>query len=85
MVTPNILWRGSKPDQDGATWLIQHGVATIVNPELIHDDEQVLDRATPTPEGDRVIEVGYFRVRDWDRSNWRRPGSSMTTLLIFSR
>lgn len=64
VVTPNTLWRGSKPDQDGATWLIQQGVATIVNLELIHDDIKVLGRATP--EGDHVFQVGYFRVRDWE-------------------
>jgi protein tyrosine phosphatase (PTP) superfamily phosphohydrolase (DUF442 family) len=64
VVTPNVLWRGSKPDQHDITWLMQQGVATIVNLELIHDDERALDRATP--EGNRVIDVGYFRVRDWE-------------------
>ncbi len=64
VVTPNVLWRGSKPDRDDATWLIQKGVATIVNLELIHDDERDLARATPA--GDHVFEVGYFHVRDWE-------------------
>ena len=64
VVTPNVLWRGAKPDQDDAAWLIEQGVATVVNLELIHDDEHALGQATP--EGNRVIEVGYFRVRDWE-------------------
>ena len=38
VVTPNVLWRGARPDQDGAAWLIQHGVRTVVNLELVLDD-----------------------------------------------
>ncbi len=26
VVTPDVLWRGAKPAQDGAAWLIQRGV-----------------------------------------------------------
>jgi len=64
VVTPGVLWRGAKPDRDDATWLIQHGVATIVNLELIHDDEHAL--ALANPRSDAFYEVGYFRVRDWE-------------------
>jgi len=64
VVTPDVLWRGSKPGRSDATWLIEHGVATIVNLELIHDDERALGEATP--KGTHMIEVGYFRVRDWE-------------------
>jgi protein tyrosine phosphatase (PTP) superfamily phosphohydrolase (DUF442 family) len=64
VVTPDVLWRGSKPDRDDATWLIQQGVATIVNLELLHDDKHDLDQASP--RGNGVTEVGYFRVRDWE-------------------
>ena len=51
VVTPNVLWRGARPDKDGAAWLIQHGVRTIVNLELIHDDKSVLGQATSNKLG----------------------------------
>src|SRR5260370_9721267 len=38
VVTPDVLWRGAKPAQDGAAWLMQRGVRTIVNLDLLHDD-----------------------------------------------
>src|SRR6266853_2091303 len=45
VVTPDVLWRGAKPAQDGAAWLIQHRVRTIVNLELLHDDRRVFGEA----------------------------------------
>src|SRR5882762_12035029 len=64
VATPNVLWRGAKPAQDGAAWLIQHRVRTIVNLELLHDDRQVFGRAK-LANADRY-EVGYFRIPDWE-------------------
>jgi protein tyrosine phosphatase (PTP) superfamily phosphohydrolase (DUF442 family) len=64
VVTPDVLWRGAKPAQDGAAWLIQRGVRTIVNLELLHDDRQVFRGAKPT--GARRHEAGYFRISDWE-------------------
>lgn len=64
VVTPNILWRGAKPDKDDAAWLIQHGVRTIVNLELIHDDKRAFGEATV--EDANSYEVGYFRIYDWE-------------------
>lgn len=72
VVTPNVLWRGAKPDKDEATWLIQHGVATIINLELIHDDRRALGRTTP--QDGMVHELGYFRVRDWEPLKLVTPG-----------
>ena len=63
-VTPDVLWRGAKPDKDGAAWLIQHGVRTIVNLELLHDDRDALAQAKL--ENTDKYEVTYFRVRDWE-------------------
>src|SRR3989440_12998530 len=51
VVTPNVLWRGAKPAQDGAAWLIQHGVRTIVNLELLHDDRRAVSEARPPSAG----------------------------------
>ena len=64
VVTPNVLWRGGRPDKDGATWLIQQGVRTIVNLELILDDKPIFAHATVAD--DNNYEVGYFRIRDWE-------------------
>jgi len=64
VVTPNVLWRGAKPAQDGAAWLIQHGVRTIVNLELLHDDRRAFSEARPTSAG--RYEAGYFRISDWE-------------------
>ncbi len=72
MVTPDVLWRGSKPDRDDATWLIEQGVRTIVNLELIHDDERALDQSSP--QGGGVTVVGYFHVRDWEPLKMVTPG-----------
>jgi len=64
VVTPNVLWRGGKPDKDDAAWLIQQGVRTIVNLELILDDKRAFGQATV--EDANNYEVGYFRVQDWE-------------------
>src|SRR5437660_5024167 len=64
VVTPNVLWRGAKPAQDGAAWLIQRGVRTIVNLELLHDDRRVFGEAKPASTGRH--ELAYFRISDWE-------------------
>ena len=64
VVTPNVLWRGAKPAQDGAAWLIQRGVRTIVNLELLQDDRRVFGEARPASAG--RYEAGYFRISDWE-------------------
>lgn len=65
MVTPNVLWRGARPDKDGAAWLVQHGVRTIVNLELILDDRRAFGHAH-IEEANHSYEVGYFRIHDWE-------------------
>lgn len=64
VVTPTVLWRGGRPDKDGAEWLIQHGVRTIVNLELILDDKPAFDHAAVAEA--KKFEVGYFRIHDWE-------------------
>ena len=64
VVTPNVLWRGSRPNKDGAAWLIQQGVRTIVNLELILDDKPAFGHATVADAKNH--EVGYFRIHDWE-------------------
>jgi protein tyrosine phosphatase (PTP) superfamily phosphohydrolase (DUF442 family) len=64
VVTPNVLWRGAKPDQRGAAWLMKHGVRTIVNLELVLDDKAAFAQAV-TPNVNHY-EVEYFRLHDWE-------------------
>jgi hypothetical protein len=64
VVTPNVMWRGAKPARDGAAWLIQHRVRTIVNLELLHDDRRVFGQAKLASAG--RYEAGYFRIPDWE-------------------
>lgn len=65
VVTPNVLWRGGALDtRERATWLIQQGVRTIVNLEILHDDLPAIGQVSAgngTP-----LEVGYFRIPDWE-------------------
>ena len=63
-VTSNVLWRGAKPDKDDAAWLVEQGVRTIVNLELLHDDKAAFEQAHPSNNG--RYELAYFRVRDWE-------------------
>lgn len=64
VVTPDVLWRGAKPSRDGAAWLVQHGVGTIVNLELLHDDQKAFGQ-TSLANADRYL-VDYFRIPDWE-------------------
>ena len=64
VVTPDVLWRGAKPAQDGAAWLMQRGVRTIVNLELLHDDRRAFGEARLASAG--RYEAGYFRIPDWE-------------------
>ena len=64
VVTPDVLWRGARPDKDGAAWLIRQGVRTIVNLELILDDKPAFGQATVADANN--YEVGYFRIHDWE-------------------
>lgn len=63
-VAPNTLWRGAKPSATDAAWLIQHGVKTVINLELLHDDLTAFAAAKPAVADRR--EIDYFRVRDWE-------------------
>jgi protein tyrosine phosphatase (PTP) superfamily phosphohydrolase (DUF442 family) len=64
VVTPDVLWRGARPDKDDAAWLIQQGVRTIVNLELIHDDKPAFSQAIVADADNH--EVDYFHINDWE-------------------
>ena len=64
VVTPNVLWRGARPNKNGVAWLIQQGVRTIVSLELTLDNKHTFGRATVDDANN--YEVGVFRIRDWE-------------------
>jgi protein-tyrosine phosphatase len=67
--TQGTLWRGSKPDIKGATWLINNGVASVVNLELLHDDLAILKNVETTLS----TRINYYKVRDWEPFVVMRP------------
>jgi protein tyrosine/serine phosphatase len=58
------LWRGAKPDEAAAASLVGHGVKTIVNLELLHDDLSAFTNAKNNNPAAHNIQ--YFRIRDWE-------------------
>jgi protein tyrosine phosphatase (PTP) superfamily phosphohydrolase (DUF442 family) len=64
IVVPNVLWRGPKPSAADAKILLQRGVRTVVNLELLHDDKKAFQALSgadlPTAS------ISYFRARDWE-------------------
>ncbi len=64
VVKPEVLWRGAKPDAQGATALLELGVASVVNLELLNDDMPNFLAARPKLEQARSI--NYFRLREWE-------------------
>jgi protein tyrosine phosphatase (PTP) superfamily phosphohydrolase (DUF442 family) len=58
----DVLWRGAKPYVKDATWLIDQGVASIINLELLHDDLAILKSV----ETNRTTQVHYYKLRDWE-------------------
>src|SRR5437773_5556945 len=64
VVSPGVLWRGSKPDRLGAASLLSLGVRTVVNLELLHDDMKAFQLARPA----KVLSerLDYFHIREWE-------------------
>ncbi|WP_295388893.1 tyrosine-protein phosphatase [uncultured Thiodictyon sp.] len=61
-VQPGVLWRGARPDQRGASWLIAQGVRTIVNLELANEDDSAFSKAAVADP--QRHDIGLFRLRD---------------------
>lgn len=64
VATPDILWAGARPDENDASWLIQQGIRTVVDLELLHNDRPVFARTTVPAS--KNYQLDYFRVRDWE-------------------
>lgn len=63
-VKADVLWRGAKPDRHTSAWLINNGVKTIINLELMHDDLDAIRHASVTDTD--TYNVDYFRVKTWE-------------------
>jgi protein tyrosine phosphatase (PTP) superfamily phosphohydrolase (DUF442 family) len=63
-VTKESLWRGGKPSEQGAAWLINNGIKSVVNLEMLNDDLPSLANAKVAVSN--VAEVAYFKVRNWE-------------------
>ncbi|MDP3837416.1 MAG: protein-tyrosine phosphatase family protein [Methylococcales bacterium] len=63
-VQPKVLWRGAKPDKYASAWLINSGVKTIINLELLYDDIDTLHEANVNNAG--LYQLDYFRVKTWE-------------------
>ncbi|MEY4766632.1 MAG: hypothetical protein RI907_3305 [Pseudomonadota bacterium] len=66
VVKDGVLWRGAKPTTEGATALLNLGVKSIVNLELLHSDLSALREARPTPATAEPRLVGYYEVPEWE-------------------
>jgi Dual specificity phosphatase, catalytic domain len=77
--TKDTLWRGGKPDIKGATWLIDSGIAAIVNLELLHDDLAILKSVETT----LTTRVEYYKVRDWEPYVVIKPSKSDSNVARF--
>jgi protein tyrosine phosphatase len=64
VVAPQVLWRGAKPDGLAAASLIERGVKTVVNLELLHDDLKTFESAKLSSS--QSYQLQYFRVADWE-------------------
>jgi prepilin-type processing-associated H-X9-DG protein len=64
VVTPQVLWRGERPNKADATWLVEHRVGTIVNLQEIQNDHAAFDAAAASPDLTRSID--YFQLPDFE-------------------
>jgi protein tyrosine phosphatase (PTP) superfamily phosphohydrolase (DUF442 family) len=64
IVTKESLWRGGKPNELGAAWLINNGIKSVVNLELLYDDLPSITSAKVAFA--ETSEVAYFKVRNWE-------------------
>ncbi len=64
MTDEQALWRGGKPTTAGFEWLVEKGVKSVVNLELLYDDLESLVGVKGTTKP--VKEIGYFKVRNWE-------------------
>ena len=70
VVSNGVLWRGGKPDSQGALALMNKGVGTVVNLEMLHSDKDAFRQAKGAP----TRSVDYFEVPEWEPNVVIAPG-----------
>lgn len=64
IVVDQVLWRGARPNRAAASALMEMGVRTIVNLELLHEDLPAFESAQFN--GREAQEIQYFHLGDWE-------------------
>ena len=70
VVSNGVLWRGGKPASQGALALMNKGVGTVVNLEMLHSDKDAFRQAKGAPPRS----VDYFEVPEWEPNVVIAPG-----------
>lgn len=70
VVSDGVLWRGGKPNSQGALALMNKGVGTVVNLEMLHSDKDAFRQAKGAPSRS----VDYFEVPEWEPNVVIAPG-----------
>lgn len=70
VVSPGVLWRGGRPDEQGASALLSKGVGTVVNLQMLHNDKAAFKQATVASPR----QVDYFEVPEWEPNVLIAPG-----------
>ena len=64
IATPDVLWAGGRPDKNDAAWLVEQGIRTVVDLEILHSDASAFAHAEV---GDsKTHQLHYFHVPDWE-------------------
>ncbi len=82
VVTPQVLWRGERPNKADATWLVDHHVGTIVNLEVMRDDHSAFNEVTVAPSSTQTVD--YFHLADFEplhAVNWSLLDSHVAEFL----
>ena len=58
------IWAGGRPDENDLEWLMQHGIKTIVDLEVLHDDRRTFARLRV--DDSYTYNIHYFHVLDWE-------------------
>src|SRR5258707_10226370 len=64
IATPNVLWAGGRPDKNDAAWLVEQGIPTVVDLEILHDDKSAFAHAEIADSKTHTLH--YFRLLDWE-------------------
>lgn len=68
--TAAAIWQGERPNSSDASWLLEHGVGTVVSLDISLDDRHAFEGAS-APQ--RKLVVDYYHVPDFEPShlvNW---------------